>query len=76
MIGLVAIAGVSIALIMTLLRLFSGPSLYDRAMAATLVLIELALIVCGRCGVCGVKRRLSMLRWLWCSLRSSRLSQC
>jgi multicomponent Na+:H+ antiporter subunit F len=47
MIGLVAIAGVSIALIMTLLRLFSGPSLYDRAMAATLVLIELALIVAG-----------------------------
>jgi multicomponent Na+:H+ antiporter subunit F len=47
MIGLVAIAGVSIALIVTMLRFFSGPSLYDRALAAKLVLIELALICAG-----------------------------
>ena len=47
MIGMVVIAGVGIALVLTLLRLFAGPTLYDRALAAKLVVIEAALACAG-----------------------------
>ncbi|HEX8901261.1 hypothetical protein [Vitreimonas sp.] len=47
MMGLIAILGAAIALVMTLMRFVSGPSLYDRAMCAALALIEIALICAG-----------------------------
>jgi len=47
MIGLVAIAGGLLALALTMVRLASGPSLYDRALGAALAVIEIALICAG-----------------------------
>lgn len=47
MIGIVAIGGVMVALVLTLARLLAGPTLYDRALAAKLILIECVLICAG-----------------------------
>lgn len=47
MIGVIAMAGVGVALLLTLMRLFAGPTLYDRALAAKLVIVEAALLCAG-----------------------------
>ncbi|MEZ6024240.1 MAG: cation:proton antiporter [Hyphomonadaceae bacterium] len=44
MVALAAAAGVLIALALTLVRLFAGPTLYDRALAAKSAAIKLVLI--------------------------------
>jgi multicomponent Na+:H+ antiporter subunit F len=49
-IGLIALGGVVIALALTLVRLFAGPTLYDRSLVATSVVLKAALI-CAALGV-------------------------
>jgi len=44
MIALAAVLGLLVAIGLTLLRLFAGPTLYDRALAANAVLIKAALV--------------------------------
>jgi multicomponent Na+:H+ antiporter subunit F len=44
MIAFAAAAGVCVALILSLVRLFAGPTLYDRALAANAIVIKAALI--------------------------------
>jgi len=44
MIALAAGLGVAVASVLTLLRLFAGPTLYDRALAASTVAINAALM--------------------------------
>ena len=41
---MVAIAGVGIALLLCVVRLFAGPTLYDRTLAANGVIIKVAII--------------------------------
>lgn len=50
MIALAAAAGVAIALALSLMRLFGGPTLYDRTLAANAVLAK-AGIVCAAVAV-------------------------
>ena len=45
MTALAAAIGVGIALLLCVVRLFAGPSLYDRTLAANGVIIKLAIIV-------------------------------
>ncbi len=44
MIALAAAAGAAIALSLALVRLFAGPTLYDRALAANVIVVNTALI--------------------------------
>lgn len=44
MIALIGAAGVAICLALTLVRLHAGPTLYDRALAASSVLTKAALV--------------------------------
>ena len=44
MIAVIALCGVLVAGALTALRLFSGPTLYDRALAATSLTLKAALI--------------------------------
>lgn len=44
MIALAAAVGVLMALVLSLLRMFAGPTLYDRALAANAVAMKAALI--------------------------------
>lgn len=44
MIALAAASGVAVALALTLLRLFVGPTLYDRTLAVNAIVIKAALI--------------------------------
>ncbi len=44
MIALAAAAGATIALSLALVRLFAGPTLYDRALAANIIVVNAALI--------------------------------
>ena len=44
MIALAAAAGVSLALVLSLVRLFVGPTLYDRALAAHPVAVQITVI--------------------------------
>lgn len=50
MTALAAAIGVGIALLLCVVRLFAGPTLYDRTLAANGVIIKLAIIV-GAAGV-------------------------
>lgn len=45
MIALMAAAGAGIALLLCLVRLFAGPTLYDRVLAANGVAMKLVLVV-------------------------------
>jgi multisubunit Na+/H+ antiporter MnhF subunit len=45
MIALVAFAGVAVALVAPLVRLFAGPALHDRALAAKNVAVHAALLM-------------------------------
>lgn len=44
MIAIAAAIGVGVALLLTIPRLFSGPSLYDRALAGSAIMVQAALI--------------------------------
>jgi multicomponent Na+:H+ antiporter subunit F len=46
-IAVIAICGVAAAMVLAALRLFSGPTLYDRALAAISVTLKAALICAG-----------------------------
>jgi multicomponent Na+:H+ antiporter subunit F len=45
MTALAAIAGVGIALLLCVARLFAGPTLYDRTLAVNGIIIKIAIIV-------------------------------
>lgn len=44
MIALAAAAGACVALVLSLVRLFAGPTLYDRTLAANAIIVKAALI--------------------------------
>jgi multicomponent Na+:H+ antiporter subunit F len=50
MIALIAVAGLLLALLLGLVRLFIGPTLYDRALAAKTLIIR-AVLICGAVAV-------------------------
>lgn len=47
MIGLAAAIGAGLALLLCVLRLFAGPTLYDRTLALNGVIIKTGLVVAG-----------------------------
>ncbi|MGE3929572.1 MAG: hypothetical protein AB7G05_05370 [Hyphomonadaceae bacterium] len=53
MIALAAAAGVCVALALTMLRLFAGPTLYDRAWAGVSLTIKAALICAALAAIAG-----------------------
>ncbi len=55
MIALAAIAGVLLALLASLVRVFAGPTLYDRAFAAKSVLTHAALLAAGAAVLVGAR---------------------
>lgn len=55
MIALAAIAGVLLALLASVVRVFAGPTLYDRAFAAKSVLVHAALLAAGSAVLVGAR---------------------
>ena len=53
MIALIGAAGVALILALTLVRLYAGPTLYDRALAATSVVTKGALICAALAAAAG-----------------------
>jgi multicomponent Na+:H+ antiporter subunit F len=53
MIGLIAACGIAVALALTLVRLFAGPTLYDRALVATSIVLKTALLCAALAVVLG-----------------------
>jgi multicomponent Na+:H+ antiporter subunit F len=53
MIALAAAAGAAIALALSLVRLFAGPTLYDRALAVSAAVVKAALICAAAAVIAG-----------------------